>query len=106
MELGVRERVIIHKPDVCVCLSKDGFSAVASYALPDGFIKGTTGAGDAFCAGALIKIYSGASDREMLEFASGAAATALSCADATSGVSSIEQIDALKNKFERKHICL
>ena len=57
--MGVREKVIIHKPDCSVCLSNTGFTAMPSYALPAGYIKGTTGAGDAFCAGALYGIYEG-----------------------------------------------
>ena len=49
-ELGVQKKVIIHKPDCAVCLSDAGFTCMPSYALPVGYIKGTTGAGDAFCA--------------------------------------------------------
>ena len=103
---GVRERVIIHKPDLSVCLSPRGFTALPSYELPNGYIKGSTGAGDAFCAGALVKIYRGASDLEILEFASSAAVTALSEKDATSGVlSEAETVDLCK-KFKRSNLCL
>ena len=103
---GVKKRVIIHKPEVCVCLSETGFSYVPSYSLPEGFIKGTTGAGDAFCAGALVKIYEGASDKEILEFASGAAVTALSTPDATSGIGTAAEINKLNGTLERKKLCL
>ena len=75
---GVKERVIIHTPTVGVCLSNEGFVCVPSYDLPNGFIKGTTGAGDAFCAGCLIGIYNGIADEEILKLASGAAVAALS----------------------------
>ena len=105
-DYGVKKRIIIHKPDICVCLSDSGFTYVPSYSLPDGFIKGTTGAGDAFCAGALAKIHEGASDREILEFASGAAVTALSTPDATSGIATAAEIDKLNSILERKNICL
>ena len=37
-ELGVQKKVIIHQPDRAVCLSQEGFTCVASYALPEGFI--------------------------------------------------------------------
>ena len=40
---------------------------LASYQLPLGYIKGTTGAGDAFCAGALLGIYKGEADEEILK---------------------------------------
>ena len=103
---GVKERVIIHMPDVGVCYSGDGFTVVPSYEIPDGFIKGTTGAGDAFCAGALLGIYRGDSDEEILTFASAAAVAALSQADAVSGMRSEEEIKKLCKNFNRRKICL
>lgn len=106
MELGVRERVIIHKPDLSVCLSHSGFTALPSYELPSSFIKGTTGAGDAFCAGALVKIYRGADDLEILDLASTAAVCALSSPDATSGLLSEAEAVELCKKFKRSRLCL
>ena len=104
MELGVKERVIIHKPDVAICLSKDGYTTLPSYDLPKGYIKGTTGAGDAFCAGALKKIHDDASDLEILEFASAAAVMALSSADATSGMKTEEETKEFCSKLGRINI--
>ena len=104
LSYGVKERVIIHMPDISVCLSERGFIALPSFELPSGFIKGTTGAGDAFCSGALVKIYQGASDMEILEFASAAAVTALSSPDATSGVLSEKEAIELCRSFNRKSI--
>ena len=47
--LGVNKKVIIHFPDGSLCADKSGnITALGSYRLPDGYIKGTTGAGDAF----------------------------------------------------------
>ncbi len=103
---GVKERVIIHAPKFGVCLSGDGFTVVPSYQLPDGFIKGTTGAGDAFCAASLMGIYNEATDEEILSFASAAAVSALSQADAVSGVTSAEEIKRFCKQFERRKICL
>ena len=54
MELGVRKKVIIHMPDLATALSEDGFTVVPSYEVSKAEIKGTTGAGDAFCAGILL----------------------------------------------------
>ena len=105
-ELGVNEKVIIHKTDLSVCLSKDGFTVLPSFNIPKEYIKGTTGAGDAFCAGALIGIYEGLTDYEILDLGSCAAATSLSAADATSGIMPKEQFAQIKNSFERKKICL
>lgn len=101
-EMGVREKVIIHKPDCGVCLSDAGFTWLPSYQLPDGYIKGTTGAGDAFCAGALYGIYEGWSDEKILEFASGAAVMALGSKDATSGLKTQEEITAFCSQFPRQ----
>ena len=103
---GVSERVIIHTPEIGVCVSNTGVEAVPSYSLPEGFIVGTTGAGDAFCAGALYGIYQDKTDKEILEFASGAAVAALSKADATSGLCTEEKIKGLCKGLKRKEICL
>lgn len=103
---GVKERVVIHTPELGVCVSENGFTFVPSYALPDNFIQGTTGAGDAFCAGALHGIYKGWSDREILEFGSASAVMALSAADAVSGMRTEEKIKEFCKRFKRKEICL
>ena len=103
---GVSERVIIHTPDLGVCVSENGVTLVPSYALPKEFIVGTTGAGDAFCAGSLVGIYQGKSDKEILEFASGAAVAALSSADATSGLRTEQEINELCKDLKRKEIYL
>ena len=104
MDMGVREKVIIHKPDCAVCLSNAGFTVLPSYQLPDGYIKGTTGAGDAFCAGALYGIYEGWSDVQILEFASAAAVMALGAADATSGLVEEKAIKAFCQNLTRQKI--
>ncbi len=103
---GVKERVIIHTPELGVCLSDNGFTVVPSYDLPKGFIKGTTGAGDAFCAGSLLGIYREWSDEEILQFASASAVAALSEADATSGMRTEREIKELCKILTRKKICL
>lgn len=105
-DLGVRERVIIHTPEIGVCVSENGVQLVPAYAIPADFIVGTTGAGDAFCAGALLGIYQNKSDAEILEFASAAAVAALSSADATSGLRTEKEIKELCEGFKRKELCL
>ncbi|MBR4761968.1 MAG: carbohydrate kinase family protein, partial [Clostridia bacterium] len=71
-----------------------------------GYIKGTTGAGDAFCAGALFGINCGLKDKEILDYGTACAAMALSTKDATGGLTDIKT--ALNNfrDFERNKICL
>ena len=102
---GVSERVIIHTPEIGVCVSENGVERVPAYALPEKFIVGTTGAGDAFCAGALYGIYQNKTDKEILEFASGAAVAALSQADATSGLRTEQEIKELCKGLKRKKLC-
>ena len=105
-EYGVGKRVIIHTPEVGICVSENGVVFVPSYSLPNDFIKGTTGAGDAFCAGALFAIHENKTDKEILEFASGVAVAALSSADATSGLRTEKEINELCKELKRKEICL
>ena len=101
-DLGVRKKVIIHMPDRSVCMSADGYSALGSYILPEGYIQGTTGAGDAFCAGALMGIYNGWNDRDIMSFASGCAVMALGAPDATSGMKTEQEIMNLCASFARR----
>ena len=103
---GVTQRVIIHTTETGVCVSENGVEFVPAYDLPKNFIVGTTGAGDAFCAGALIAIYQNKTDKEILEFASAAAVAALSSADATSGLRTEKEINELCSSLKRKEICL
>ncbi|MBQ8319412.1 MAG: carbohydrate kinase family protein [Clostridia bacterium] len=102
VELGVKERVIIHMPETAYCYHAGKGTSLASYVLPKGFIRGTTGAGDAFCAGALSAIYEGLSDLEVLERAQMAAVGSLCEADATSGVKSVSELKELVKEFSRQ----
>lgn len=100
---GVRERVIIHCPEAGFALNRNGeFTVSPSLKLPKGYIKGSVGAGDAFCAGCLYGIYHDFSDQEMLEFAAGAAACNLSAADSVSGMQSKEYILNFLAKSEKQ----
>ncbi len=101
LSLGVRERVIIHTPKEAVCASARGIVTLSSHLLPDGFIRGTTGAGDAFCSGALIGIYYGMSEEEILELARTAAAASLRSVDATSGMVSLAELRRLSKTFKQ-----
>jgi sugar/nucleoside kinase (ribokinase family) len=85
-------------------LSDAGFTCLPSYALPAGYIKGTTGAGDAFCAGALYGIYQGWTDVQILEFASAAAVMALGSKDATSGLVAEQEIKSFCSKLPRQNM--
>ena len=102
MALGVQKKVIIHMPERSVCLSEEGYCCLGSYELPEGYIQGTTGAGDAFCAGALFGIYKGWNDREIMAFASACAVMALRCPDATGGMQEETEIKDHCKQFARR----
>ena len=102
-ELGVKERVVIHCPEVGVSMGKDGdFTRVGSLVLPEGWIKGSVGAGDAFCAGALYALLKGMDPESLLRLGSCAAAMNLSVPDAVSGAKSYAETMALDARFVRK----
>ena len=81
------------------------FTAVPSLKLPDGYIKGSVGAGDAFCAGVLYGLTKGMPEKEILEFASGAAACNLSEKDSVSGMRQKADIIKFINETERLDLC-
>lgn len=103
MDCGVSEKVIVHSKECGFCLSKDGqWSVVPSLSLPVSLLKGSVGAGDAYCAGCLYGIYHQFPDREMLEFASGAAACNLFAENAVDGMRSRQEILQLMKTYPRQ----
>jgi sugar/nucleoside kinase (ribokinase family) len=96
LDLGVNERVVIHEPTKGTSVRKDGTCAVLpSFRLSEGFIKDKTGAGDAYCAGALTGIFRGLSDAEILRRGRLAAAGALSSCGATAGVRDLAALETM-----------
>ena len=103
LALGVREKVILHCPAMGVVHDREnGFLAVPSLDLPRDYIVGTTGAGDAFCAGALYGLTHGYTDAELLRLASLTAAASLGAADAVGGMLPISELASLEKRFGRK----
>ena len=93
LELGVRKRVIIHMPQKGVSLLKDGsWAEVPSVNIPKGFIKGKTGAGDAFCAGCLVGIFNGLPEKDILGLGGLAAVGAMSAPGAVEGMRSVAEL--------------
>ena len=96
LDLGVRKRVVVHMPQKGVSLLSDGtWTEVDSVALPEGFIKGKTGAGDAFCAGCLVGIFNGLPEKETLELGGIAAVGAMSAPGAVDGMLSAAELKEL-----------
>ena len=101
--LGVGERVVIHKPELSAAMDRDGsYCELPSLSLPDGWIKGSVGAGDAFCAGMLYSLMKGMSAEEGMRLASCAAACNLAVSDSVSGARSYAETLALDAKFPRR----
>lgn len=102
-EAGVREKIVIHSKKVGFCYNvKTGRTTIVpSLNIPPEEIKGSVGAGDAFCAGCLYGIYEGLEDKEMLEFASAAAACNLFAENAIDGMKPHEEILKMSEKYRR-----
>ena len=62
------------------------------------------GAGDAFCAGSLYGLYNGFSDKEILEFASAAAACNLFAENSIDGMKSKSEIYKIADEYGRLSI--
>ena len=103
LSLGVREAVVIHCPEAGLML-RPGREAVCvpSLRLPDGYVQGSTGAGDAFCAACLYGFVQGWDDRSVLRFSSAAAACSLSAPDAVSGMRPAADVWALEKQYPRR----
>lgn len=98
---GVRRRVIVHCPEAGFCLDADkGMCIVPSLRLPKGYIKGSVGAGDAFCAGCLYAICQDQEPEWMLRFAAAAAAANLSAPDSISGMKTYAELLEMMNTWE------
>ena len=105
MDCGVAEKVIVHSKEAGFCLSKNGeWTVIPSLKIPSAQIKGSVGAGDAFCAGCLYGIYHNYSDSEMLSFASAAAACNLFAENAVDGMRSRQEILQVMKQYPRREI--
>ena len=100
-ELGVADWAVIHCPEIgCGIDEKGEYYAVPSLKLPDGWIKGTVGAGDAFCAGVLYAAEMGCTMPEALKLGACAAAASLNAVSASDGVRPIAETLELYDRFK------
>ena len=102
-ECGVRDKIIIHTKTVSYSydVRNEEFTKVASLKIPKEEIKGSVGAGDAFCAGCLYGLFNNYTDKQILEFASAAAACNLFAATSVDGMKTKNEIMDIQNKYER-----
>lgn len=102
IESGVRRCAAVHCPELgCSADAAGNFTLVPSLRLPRGYIVGSVGAGDAFCAGMLYSFAAGMSAEEGLRLASCAAACNLSAPDSIGGARALEETFELEKRFGR-----
>ena len=99
-EMGVSIWAVIHCPEGGYGLDENNvYTSVDGLRLPEGYIKGTVGAGDAFCSGVLYGAYQGYALKDAIELGTAAAACSLSEADSTSGLRPVEEAMALYRRL-------
>lgn len=103
--LGVSAWAVIHCPELGCGLDQYGrYVEAPSLELPDGYIKGAVGAGDAFCAGVLYAAESEWPLPEALRLGACTAAGSLSGISASEGVGSAADMLALFQKYGGKRL--
>ena len=101
--MGVRRWVCVHAPEGAFGLDENGdYIPVPGAKLPEGFIKGTVGAGDAFVSGLLLAARRGCPMREAMEDGIAAAVCSLTDAGASDGVRPIAEARALLATLPRQ----
>jgi len=87
MEMGVGRWTVIHMPECGAGLVRGGeFVCLPSRRVPDGFIKSSVGAGDAFASGILYGAYHGWTLEKSIDTAAAVAAWSLSGAGAADSI--------------------
>ena len=92
-EMGVSTWAVIHCPEIGCGIDENGqYHEFKSLTLPKGYIKGTVGAGDAFCAGILYSAEKQLTMPEALKVGACAAAASLSEVSASDGVKTAAEV--------------
>lgn len=100
LQQGVRELVVIHFPEGALARNRRGEDVwQPALKLPAKYIKGTAGAGDAFCAGVLWGLHEDWDLQRSLRTGVCLAAAALADPTCTAGVKSLNTSLALAKKF-------
>ncbi|MBE5731607.1 MAG: helix-turn-helix domain-containing protein [Clostridiales bacterium] len=101
---GVSDKVIAHAKECCFVydVKTKTTTKLASLDIPNSEIKGSVGAGDAFCAGCLYALYNNFSDEELLRFASCSASCNLFAENSVDGMKSKYEIMDMEKIYKRK----
>jgi len=97
---GVRELAVIHFPEGAYAAARSGEACFQpSLDLPPDFIRGSTGAGDSFCAGMLYGLYAGWNLQACLELAVCAGGQNLQDLTTTGSITRWQKTLELKDRF-------
>lgn len=100
MEQGIGKWALVHYPEGgCGMDTCGNFVSAPSLALPAGYIRGSVGAGDAFCAGVLLKAYEGGSLEDALRLGIASAACSLAGEDASSAMKTVGEVEDLYRRY-------
>ena len=101
-KLGVGRWVVIHSPAYSFGYDcgTDRFITVPSAKLPKGYIKGTNGAGDAYCSGILYAAQRGDGLEEAMRLAAACAVCSLSEENGTDGMRPWQDVLAAVKQFD------
>ncbi len=105
LSFGVGKSVVLHFEAGATAIER-GQDAIAcpSLALPAGFSKGSTGAGDAFAAGYLYALHEGWTLEARLDLAVCTAAACLTHPTPSAGVRPVQECLLLGKRFERRQM--
>lgn len=100
-ELGVSTWAVIHCPEIGCGVDENGnYFEQKSLVLPKGYIKGTVGAGDAFCAGILYAAETDMGMADALKLAVSTAAASLGEVSASDGVKTAAEVMKLYEMYQ------
>lgn len=101
-KLGVAKWAIIHSPKYSYGLDCETgeLVRVESLCLPAGYIKGTTGAGDAYCSGILYGAYREQSMEDAMKLGTACAACSLSEVGGSDGLRSYEEVLQVYERYK------
>ncbi len=99
-DLGDMDLVAVHMPEGVYVRDRRGNRfACGSLTVPQSFIKGKLGAGDAFCAGMLYGLHEGWDGERAARLGTYAATACLSHSSATEGLRPLDQLMELGQRF-------
>ncbi|MBI2441712.1 MAG: carbohydrate kinase family protein [Lentisphaerae bacterium] len=103
LAMGRMDLAVVHMPEGAYLRLADGRKfARGSLDLPADFIKGTSGAGDAFCAGMLYGLHEAWDFMEAMRLGAAAAAACLTHPSSTDGLMPFDKVMELTHRFPER----